>query len=278
MHSCLASCAHLLLLSSPSVTRRAFPLLHEKGKAIAEDWRSQEDWALLDGVCSFTVGEGKNTATFWDALVASDDVLHGRSPHECAERIKALSPKKGHGSQPKRLDVWRRLPDGRYMGVENGRTLHITVSEEGHLDYGTQPHYIESTMGRVYELGLPTSDFLAGLVDDEPPPETSEVVEARWGTVGALILAVLAGGLALASHGAIPDLAQILMVEPSAAEVQAEIVSAMNSAMIDVMAENAEVQAEIVNAMNAAQSMQMAENADVQSEIVNAMNAALSMR
>ena len=49
-------------------------------------------------------------------------------------------------------------------------------------------------------------------------------------------------------------------------------------AMIDVMAENAEVQAEIVKAMNAAQSMQMAENVDVQSEIVNAMNAALSMR
>ena len=171
--SCFASC--ILLVSSPYDTpRRVSPLLLSDGrnKATEKSWCSQEDWALLDGVSSFTVGEGKFKATFWDALAASNVVLRERTPTECAKRIKALSPKaRSGGGQPKRLDVWRRLPDGRYMGIDNGRVLHITVSEEGHLAEGTQPHYIESTMGRVYELA-PTSDFLAGLVDDEPPPET----------------------------------------------------------------------------------------------------------
>ena len=278
--SCFASC--ILLVSSPYDTpRRVSPLLLSDGrnKATEKSWCSQEDWALLDGVSSFTVGEGKFKATFWDALAASNVVLRERTPTECAKRIKALSPKaRSGGGQPKRLDVWRRLPDGRYMGIDNGRVLHITVSEEGHLAEGTQPHYIESTMGRVYELA-PTSDFLAGLVDDAAPPETTEVTEAtplfvptkgQLATIGALVLAVLAVGAAL--NGLLPNI--LTGGDPSAAEVQAEIMSTMNIVMQDMMIENADAQSEVVNAMNAVQSIEAVEAAGVQAEIMNAMGRA----
>ena len=72
-------------------------------------------------------------------------------------------------------------------------------------------------------------------------------------------------------------------VEPSAADVQAEIISAMNHAMKEMVAENADSQLELVNTMNAAQMAQMqdaaGEAAGVQAEIVNAMGrAAQSMR
>ena len=168
---------HLSLLSAlrsppvPSAVRRApAPLLCDGDG----EWSSREDWALTDLAASFTVGEGEHKATFWEALASSTFELHGRSHSECAARMEVLSPGK-YGSQPRRLDVWQRLPDGRYMGVEDGRKVKVSVSEEGRLTKGSRPMYIELTCGRIYEL-VAGGDLSA---DVSVPPPVSELAPVR---------------------------------------------------------------------------------------------------
>ena len=168
---------HLSLLTAlrsppvPSAVRRApAPLLCDGDG----EWSSREDWALTDLAASFTVGEGEHKATFWEALASSTFELHGRSHSECAARMEELSPGK-YGSQPRRLDVWQRLPDGRYMGVEDGRKVKVSVSEEGRLTKGSRPMYIELTCGRIYEL-VAGGDLSA---DVSVPPPVSELAPVR---------------------------------------------------------------------------------------------------
>ena len=54
-------------------------------------WTEEETWALVDSTPAFTAGQGKNSATFWTALVASNAVLCQRSPSECMERAAELA-------------------------------------------------------------------------------------------------------------------------------------------------------------------------------------------
>ena len=65
-----------------SRTRAPFPCLSEASSS--SSWRVEEDWALMDSVKAFTVGEGTNSATFWDALAVNSVVLADRTPSECA--------------------------------------------------------------------------------------------------------------------------------------------------------------------------------------------------
>ena len=188
------------------------------------EWSSREDWALTDLAASFTVGEGEHKATFWEALASSTFELHGRSHSECAARMEELSPGK-YGSQPRRLDVWQRLPDGRYMGVEDGRKVKVSVSEEGRLTKGSRPMYIELTCGRIYEL-VAGGDLSA---DVSVPPPVSELAPVREPAktrpsgqlvaIAALALVALGESFALANSFGL-DWGQMLILDRvSAADV-----------------------------------------------------------
>ena len=167
-----------------SRTRAPFPCLSEASSS--SSWRVEEDWALMDSVKAFTVGEGTNSATFWDALAVNSVVLADRTPSECAARMKVLSPSPfAGGPQPQRLDMWTRLADGRYQGADGGRTVYITVSEEGQLAEGSRPSYIRSVDGRVYELMATAADG-AGAEALEPKEKMGALAPAAASPKGAL--------------------------------------------------------------------------------------------
>ena len=165
----------------PSVTRPRPPCL------TLEDapWRDEEDWALLDATPEFTVGAGDTAATFWTALASSSAVLCQRSPIECSERARLLAKRPNatlsYGQEPRVLDSWSRLPDGRVTGRLDSRTVWLTVEVEGRLasDPRSGPGYIETVGGRVIELGEPaagTASTLeaAGAPGDEQPEYAGE--------------------------------------------------------------------------------------------------------
>ena len=54
--------------------------------------------------------------------------------------------------QPLLLDAWERLPNGRYAGRVDGRSIWLAVSLEGRLpsDPRVEPGYIEALGGRIY--------------------------------------------------------------------------------------------------------------------------------
>lgn len=220
---------HLSLLTAlrsppvpPAVRRAPVPLLCD---ATGGGWSSREDWALTDLAASFAVGEGEHKATFWEALASSTFELHGRSHSECAARMEVLSPGK-YGSQPRRLDVWQRLPDGRYMGVEDGRKVKVSVSEEGRLTKGCRPMYIELTCGRIYEL-VAGGDLSADVsVPHLPMSELAPVREpantrpsGQLVAIAALALVALGESFALANSFGL-DLGQMMILDRvSAADV-----------------------------------------------------------
>lgn len=134
-------------------------------------WRDEEDWALLDATPEFTVGEGNTASTFWTALTSSSTVLCQRSPTECAQRVELLATQQNstfsYGQEPRVLDSWVRLPDGRFTGRLDSCTVWLTVEAEGRLksDPRSEPGYIETIGGRVYELGEPAAGSTASALE-----------------------------------------------------------------------------------------------------------------
>lgn len=133
------------------------PLLRAPTTILCEltSWAPQEDWALQDRAPQFTVGRGGSQATFWSALTASTPELAGRTPEECERRLRELGAT-AVGRQPRVLEDWSRLGDGRYTGHLDGdsSTVWLTVACEGRLasDPRTEPGYIEAAGGTIYEL------------------------------------------------------------------------------------------------------------------------------
>ena len=199
-------------------------------------WSALEDQALVDEASAFTVGEGENIATFWEALAASSLALCDRTASECEARMNLLSvaqPRRAHGSQPQRIEAWARLPDGRVSGESDGRVVWLTVSAEGVSPGG--PQFVRSVSGRVYELGERCSEGTADADADEGSAPTPLVLLGRPATglprkefarqvrdlssaLGAgMVLAVCAGGLGLQLVGAI----SVSLVSSSAIGTQA---------------------------------------------------------
>jgi len=133
------------------------PLLRAPTTILCEltSWAPQEDWALQDRAPQFTVGRGGSQATFWSALTASTPELAGRTPEECERRLRELGATVV-GRQPRVLEDWSRLGDGRYTGHLDGdsSTVWLAVACEGRLasDPRTEPGYIEAVGGTIYEL------------------------------------------------------------------------------------------------------------------------------
>ena len=161
------------LIASHFAHRTRPPLQrHDDVPATEEDWTSEEDWALVDTIPDFTVGNGNTAATFWTALAASSAVLCQRSSIECAGRAALLKTQQkstfSYGQEPEVLDLWQRLPDGRVTGrLDSARTVWLTVEAEGRLasDPRTGPGYIETLGGRVYELGEPVARSSASSIE-----------------------------------------------------------------------------------------------------------------
>jgi len=153
------------LSSNPRSLRLDIPYLH----CSKQTWLPSEDWALIDTIPSYTVGQGNFAATFWQVLVLSSPALSARSAVECETRMQELSAEVGQGVAPSRamppfgpqpavLEDWAKLPDGRYTGRLAGQSSYIWLSAalEGRLAgdprIDGEPSFIESVTGTVYEL------------------------------------------------------------------------------------------------------------------------------
>lgn len=159
-------------------------------------WSAEEDWTLADRVPDFTAGRGRDTATFWTALVASDPILYWRSPQDCSKRMAWLAAEQNlsqaFGPEPPVLDAWSRLGDGRFTGTVDGRVVWLAVEQEARLasDPRSRAGYIETVAGRVYELGSPedasatNSKASAAILADSSP--SSENLE-RWGVLKGVV-------------------------------------------------------------------------------------------
>ena len=180
-------------------------------------WTEEETWALVDSTPAFTAGQGKNAATFWTALVASNADLCRRSPSECMERAAQLAAventTQAFGPEPAILEDWSRQPDGQIPGTLGGRAVWLNVDLEARLEADPRPtaSYVETVGGRVYELGRcvagddPTSGFGgAGAGDTEAGGADADALR-RWGVLqgvvapaagtGSTLLSLLAAGI-----------------------------------------------------------------------------------
>jgi len=178
-------------------------------------WTEEETWALVDSTPAFTAGKGKNAATFWTALVASNAVLCQRSPSECMEHAAQLAAVQNatqpFGPEPAILENWSRQPDGRISGTLRGRAVWLNVDLEARLEADPRPtaSYVETVGGIVYELGRrlpsddPTSD--AGGAGAGAGDADADALR-RWGVLqgaaaapaagtGTVLLSLLAAGV-----------------------------------------------------------------------------------
>jgi len=139
-------------------------------------------------------------ATFWTALSSSNAALCQRSPAECAQRAAQLAQNSTtleFGREPKVLEAWSRLADGRVVGRLDARTVWLTVETEGRLasDPRSSAGYIETIGGRVYELGEPAASREAsGEASGSsalPPVATSDgsfgAELQRWGVLKGVV-------------------------------------------------------------------------------------------
>lgn len=176
-------------------------------------WRAEEDWAILDETPAFTVGSGANAVTFWSALATASTVLCQRTAPELELRMARLAADRdlssaSFGREPSVLSSWERLPDGRFTGAVDGRTVWLTVELEGRLASDPRPGagYLISLGGRVYELGESggrpeepgTSILLPGGKDERVDRlDLQSMGASATGWLPFLGTAILAGGVGL---------------------------------------------------------------------------------
>lgn len=128
-----------------------------------ENWRSDEDWTLIDSIQAFTAGEPRHRITFWKELAAASPTLRHRTASECEARARALNISLGRS--PPTLEHWTRLSDGRYTGTVDGQQLWYMVKSEGRIasDARAGPGYIEVLGGKVLALGEEAASQAAAL-------------------------------------------------------------------------------------------------------------------
>mmetsp|Transcript_63040 Transcript_63040/g.152195 ORF Transcript_63040/g.152195 Transcript_63040/m.152195 type:complete len:376 (+) Transcript_63040:357-1484(+) len=165
-------------------------------------WTEEETWALVDSTPAFTAGQGKNAATFWTALVASNAVLCQRSPSECMEHAAQLAAVQNatqpFGPEPAVLEDWSRQPDGRISGTLRGRAVWLNVDLEARLEADPRPtaSYVETVGGIVYELGrrVPSDDPTPGAGGAGAGAGDADAdALRRWGVLQGAVAAPAAG-------------------------------------------------------------------------------------
>ena len=100
-------------------------------------WTEEETWALVDSTPAFTAGQGKNSATFWTALVASNAVLCQRSPSECMERAAELAAEQNTTMQLFGPEPAVRRFTNRTRVPATHHSLWTTISHKHHLCMNT---------------------------------------------------------------------------------------------------------------------------------------------
>ena len=182
-------------------------------------WNDEEDWAILDAAPDFSVGVGTNSvSTFWTALAASSAVLCQRSAAECEQRAAELAERQNMtlsiGPEPRVLDAWEKLPDGRITGRLDGRTIWLTVALEGRLpsDPRSGPGYIEALGGAVYELGAPATADAARETAPAVAAGSSAAIGDEWQRWGVLKGVVRSLQLSPQAEAAVPVLMSFALV------------------------------------------------------------------
>jgi len=153
-----------------------------------DDWSLSEDWALMDGIQTYTIcssASGNTTYTFWDRLVSSTPLLRGRrSAAETQQHYTLLLKNKKTPTQqptaagpppPLLQDWWMKVEENSAvigMGgrLDDGRYVWFSVASLGHFaghvldNYEAPPclsaqaipgGYCEAAGGTIYELGRP---------------------------------------------------------------------------------------------------------------------------
>lgn len=170
---------------------------NETAAAGASTWTLEEDWALMDAVPKFTVGDTDQTRrTFWTQLLLQTPALsqkfHLGEEDELMARYQILLSSAAEeknadslprcGKSPPVLQEWSLVDDGtgtisggRLRGSYNGRTIWIQTQAMGQFNTmdTTYPNangddetmstilpggFVESVGGRVYELGEPKEE------------------------------------------------------------------------------------------------------------------------
>lgn len=145
-----------------------------------DEWTLEEDWALIDRVSMFTVGEtNEMKRTFWAQLLVSTPELSSKSNEiELCKRYDKLCRQylekedkvlATAGKSPPVLEDWYiegQKSDGRMVGVLDGRTVWFSSNMMGRIDgnsYIDNPYlpggFVEASGGRIYELGRPNSNM-----------------------------------------------------------------------------------------------------------------------
>ena len=183
--------------SSTSSSSLTTPMASTTPSSQDSSWTLREDWALIDQLPKFTVGQGEQTRTFWTQLVASTAELSSKkSPDELYQRCQQLSLEQKNdtniniplplhfGPPPPLLSRWRMdlttttttsaqyAADNRAVGtLEDGRVIWLHYHVVGRLpgdlfSDASSPSlmalipggYLEAIGGRIYELGEPTME------------------------------------------------------------------------------------------------------------------------
>jgi len=159
-------------------------------------WTLEEDWALIDKVPIFTIGESElMKRTFWAQLLISSPELSTKSSEmELQKRYKELSSqyleKEGKvlpsaGKSPPVLEDWfiENESGGRVVGVFDGRTVWFSSNMMGRIDGNSQIDnpllpggFVEAAGGRIYEFGQPNMNMNTLLNKDQ---RTKSVTESK---------------------------------------------------------------------------------------------------
>lgn len=158
--------------------------------SFTSSWSLEQDWALIDQLPKFTVGEGSHIRTFWTQLLACTPILSEKSPDSLFRRcqeLKSIQEKYNNtttakasgrpiifGPAPILLTNWQidfDHLDGKAVGqTKDGRSIWLRYISLGRLEgdpfsdsssssiFSLIPGgYLEAVGGRIYELGEPRS-------------------------------------------------------------------------------------------------------------------------
>mmetsp|Transcript_9284 Transcript_9284/g.25135 ORF Transcript_9284/g.25135 Transcript_9284/m.25135 type:complete len:388 (-) Transcript_9284:127-1290(-) len=156
-------------------------------------WSIEEEWALLDQLPKFTVGEGGNARTFWAQLQLATPLLSNRDEAELLQHCAAARSGEStqtmvFGPSPPMLNHWTVAADGRISGqTEEGRSVWMTTHVIGRLQGDPLVDsssvgsgavcqmmpggYIEAVGGRVYELGHPLKVSIQSNMNGDASPQ-----------------------------------------------------------------------------------------------------------
>jgi hypothetical protein len=176
------------------------------------EWTLPEDWALMDTVPKFSVGDDSQARTFWAQLSAATPTLSRFAESDLQERYATLRNQSAFPPPPV-LQDWTITDESEKMsGQLEGRTVWFPIQMVGRLQ--TDPikldtveaisgGFVEALGGRVYELGQPSIRRESFKSSDTPMREKDKPsilpnvlpnfpwVSATTATVSALIVSAI---------------------------------------------------------------------------------------